>query len=67
MQGCHDDLGIVQRAIRDVFKAIEQSPEWDFLLRFSMMEIYNEVCPRSCVAQDKEPRSPLAITKAMRE
>ena len=43
-QGCQDDPGIVQRAIRDVFKAIEQSPERDFLLSFSMMEIYNEVC-----------------------
>jgi hypothetical protein len=45
VQGCHDDVGIVQRAIRDVFRAIEQSPERDFLLRFSMMEIYNEVSP----------------------
>ena len=43
-QGYQDDPGIVQRSIRDVFKAIEQSPERDFLLSFSMMEIYNEVC-----------------------
>lgn len=44
LQGTPDDPGIVQRAIRDVFKSIQQTPERDFLLRFSMMEIYNEVC-----------------------
>lgn len=33
----------MQRTIRDVFRAIEDTPDRDYLLRFSMLEIYNEV------------------------
>lgn len=46
-QGAPSDPGIVQRAIRDVFRAIEETPDRDFLLRLSMMEIYNEVSNHS--------------------
>lgn len=31
------------QAIRDVFELIERTPDREFLLRLSMMEIYNEV------------------------
>ena len=37
---------MVQRAMQDVFEAIERTPGRDFLLRLSMMEIYNEVSRR---------------------
>ena len=35
--------GVVPRAIQHVFDIIEKTPGRDFLLRMSMMEIYNEV------------------------
>ena len=38
-----NDPGIVPLAIASIFRAIEASPGRDFLLRLSMMEIYNEV------------------------
>ena len=34
-------------AVRDIFDAIEGVPERQFLLRLSMLEIYNEVCRRA--------------------
>lgn len=41
--------GVVPRAIQDVFDTIEKTPDRDFLLRMSMMEIYNEVELLSCL------------------
>ncbi|KAK9816490.1 hypothetical protein WJX72_000928 [[Myrmecia] bisecta] len=43
MMGDSSNPGIIMRAIRDVFAVIEQTPSREFLLRLSMMEIYNEV------------------------
>lgn len=43
MSGTATDQGVIGRAIADVFAAIERMPGRDFLLRLSMMEIYNEV------------------------
>ena len=43
LQGELTNPGVVPRAIQDVFDIIEKTPDRDFLLRMSMMEIYNEV------------------------
>ena len=43
LQGDGSNPGVVPRAIQDVFDIIEKTPGRDFLLRLSMMEIYNEV------------------------
>eukprot|EP00210_Caulerpa_lentillifera_P008327 g7943.t2 len=43
MMGYDGELGIVPRTIQHVFELIEQSPGNEYLLRLSMMEIYNEV------------------------
>ncbi len=43
LQGEMSNPGVVPRAIQDVFDIIEKTPDRDFLLRMSMMEIYNEV------------------------
>ncbi|DBB05620.1 TPA: hypothetical protein ACH3X1_012239 [Trebouxia sp. C0004] len=43
MMGEVTNPGVVPRAIQDVFDIIEKTPDRDFLLRMSMMEIYNEV------------------------
>ena len=48
MSGTATDQGVIGRAIADVFAAIERMPGRDFLLRLSMMEIYNEV-PRPVI------------------
>lgn len=42
-QGERTNPGVVPRAVRDVFDIIEKTPGREFLLRLSMMEIYNEV------------------------
>ena len=42
-QGELSNPGVVPRAIQHVFDIIEKTPGRDFLLRLSMMEIYNEV------------------------
>ena len=44
LQGTDDNWGMVPRAIQHVFDAIEKTPNRKYLLRLSMMEIYNEVC-----------------------
>ena len=54
LQGEPGNPGVVQRAMQDVFEAIEKTPGRDFLLRLSMLEIYNEVStlanqPLSCL------------------
>ena len=43
MTGTPEDQGVIGRAVADVFAAVERTPERDFLLQLSMMEIYNEV------------------------
>ena len=43
VQGELRNPGVVPRAIQHVFDIIEKTPGRDFLLRMSMMEIYNEV------------------------
>eukprot|EP00210_Caulerpa_lentillifera_P005746 g5493.t2 len=43
MMGYNGEWGIVPKAIQHIFELIEQSPGNEYLLRLSMMEIYNEV------------------------
>lgn len=45
-QGDRSEPGVVPRAVWDVFDIIEKTPGREFLLRLSMMEIYNEVRTR---------------------
>ncbi|XP_045140261.1 centromere-associated protein E [Echinops telfairi] len=42
MMGSPDYLGVIPRAIHDIFKKIKEFPDREFLLRVSYMEIYNE-------------------------
>ncbi|XP_077877984.1 centromere-associated protein E isoform X2 [Ictidomys tridecemlineatus] len=43
MMGSEDCLGVIPRAIHDIFQKIKKFPEREFLLRVSYMEIYNEI------------------------
>jgi centromeric protein E len=43
MLGAPRSPGIVPMAIRDIFLYISQTPDREFLLRVSYLEIYNEV------------------------
>ncbi|OZJ06789.1 hypothetical protein BZG36_00143 [Bifiguratus adelaidae] len=43
MHGSHNTPGIIQLAIRDVFKLIEETTDREFLIQVSYLEIYNEV------------------------
>lgn len=43
MLGGQGQPGLVQQALLELFQAIAQSPDRCYVLRFSMMEIYNEV------------------------
>uniref|UniRef100_A0A2K5PZ48 Centromere-associated protein E n=1 Tax=Cebus imitator TaxID=2715852 RepID=A0A2K5PZ48_CEBIM len=42
MMGSEDHLGVIPRAIHDIFQKIKKFPDREFLLRVSYMEIYNE-------------------------
>ncbi|XP_074131372.1 centromere-associated protein E isoform X5 [Sminthopsis crassicaudata] len=42
MMGSADCLGVIPKAVNDIFKKIKEIPEREFLLRVSYMEIYNE-------------------------
>ncbi|XP_063774231.1 centromere-associated protein E isoform X2 [Pseudophryne corroboree] len=42
MMGTPDNLGIIPRAVQEVFHIIQEAPDREFLLRVSYMEIYNE-------------------------
>lgn len=42
MSGGGEEQGIISRAIHEVFRAVEQTPDREFLLRVSYLEIYNE-------------------------
>eukprot|EP01137_Pigoraptor_chileana_P022170 Opistho-2@86808 len=43
MKGVADEPGFIPLAIQDVFSYIQETPEREFLLRVSYIEIYNEV------------------------
>lgn len=43
MQGSPNEPGVIPLAVEDVFDKIEHTPEREYLLRVSYMEIYNEV------------------------
>lgn len=43
MQGTEWNRGIIYRAVDDIFAFIRKTPQREFLLRISYMEIYNEI------------------------
>ena len=43
LQGTDDSPGMIPLALTEVFRLVERSPKKEFLIRMSMMEIYNEV------------------------
>ncbi|XP_029393798.1 centromere-associated protein E [Mus pahari] len=56
MMGSEDCLGVIPRAIHDIFQRIKKFPEREFLLRVSYMEIYNEtITDLLCNAQKIKP------------
>ncbi|XP_021089639.1 centromere-associated protein E [Mesocricetus auratus] len=56
MMGSEDCLGVIPRAIHDIFQKIKKFPEREFLLRVSYMEIYNEtITDLLCNAQKTKP------------
>ncbi|XP_021101075.1 centromere-associated protein E isoform X2 [Heterocephalus glaber] len=56
MMGLEDCLGVIPRAIHDIFQKIKKFPEREFLLRVSYMEIYNEtITDLLCSAQKMKP------------
>lgn len=42
MQGTKDSLGVIPSAVRDIFSYIRETPQREFLLRVSYLEIYKE-------------------------
>ncbi|NXJ81092.1 CENPE protein, partial [Trogon melanurus] len=56
MMGSEDSVGIIPKAIQHVFKIICESPDREFLLRVSYMEIYNEtITDLLCDIRKKKP------------
>ncbi|XP_050194004.1 LOW QUALITY PROTEIN: centromere-associated protein E [Myiozetetes cayanensis] len=56
MMGNEDSVGIIPKAIQHVFKIICESPDREFLLRVSYMEIYNEtITDLLCDSRKKKP------------
>uniref|UniRef100_A0A8C5T471 Centromere protein E n=1 Tax=Malurus cyaneus samueli TaxID=2593467 RepID=A0A8C5T471_9PASS len=56
MMGNEDSMGIIPKAIQDVFKIICEIPDREFLLRVSYMEIYNEtITDLLCDSRKKKP------------
>ncbi|KAM6148053.1 centromere-associated protein E [Erethizon dorsatum] len=56
MMGSEDCLGVIPRAIHDIFQKIKKFPDREFLLRVSYMEIYNEtITDLLCNAQKTKP------------
>ena len=43
MLGNESDPGTIQRVVQQVFNCIEQTPDREYLIRVSYMEIYREV------------------------
>ncbi|XP_041280475.1 centromere-associated protein E [Onychostruthus taczanowskii] len=59
MMGNEDSVGIIPKAIQHVFKIICETPEREFLLRVSYMEIYNETI--TDLLCDNRKKKPLGI------
>uniref|UniRef100_A0A8C9C213 Centromere-associated protein E n=1 Tax=Phocoena sinus TaxID=42100 RepID=A0A8C9C213_PHOSS len=59
MLGSQDYLGVIPRAIHDIFQKIKKFPDREFLLRVSYMEIYNETI--TDLLCDTEKMKPLII------
>ncbi|KAK1174946.1 centromere-associated protein E-like [Acipenser oxyrinchus oxyrinchus] len=56
MMGSQSSLGVIPLAIQDIFKTIDATPNREFLLRVSYMEIYNEtVTDLLCDSRKKKP------------
>nr|XP_044999462.1 centromere-associated protein E [Jaculus jaculus] len=56
MMGSENCLGVIPRAIHDIFQKITKLPEREFLLRVSYMEIYNEtITDLLCNTQKVKP------------
>ncbi|XP_041117213.1 centromere-associated protein E isoform X2 [Polyodon spathula] len=56
MMGNQSSLGVIPLAIQDIFKIIEATPNREFLLRVSYMEVYNEtVTDLLCDSRKKKP------------
>ncbi|KAL1772141.1 centromere-associated protein E [Sigmodon hispidus] len=56
MMGSEDCLGVIPRAIHDIFQRIKKFPGREFLLRVSYMEIYNEtITDLLCNTQKMKP------------
>nr|XP_044999136.1 centromere-associated protein E-like isoform X2 [Jaculus jaculus] len=56
MMGSENCLGVIPRAIHDIFQKIKKLPEREFLLRVSYMEIYNEtITDLLCNTQKVKP------------
>ncbi|NWR27384.1 CENPE protein, partial [Tachuris rubrigastra] len=56
MMGNEDSVGIIPKAVQHVFKIICESPDREFLLRVSYMEIYNEtITDLLCDSRKKKP------------
>ncbi|XP_039704805.1 centromere-associated protein E isoform X6 [Pteropus medius] len=56
MMGSDDYLGVIPRAIQDIFQKIKKFPDREFLLRVSYMEIYNEtITDLLCNTQKMKP------------
>ena len=45
LQGPDDAPGMIPLALLEVFRMVERTPQKEFLLRISMIELYNEVQP----------------------
>jgi len=43
MMGGKGELGLIPRSMQHVFDLIEQNPDKEYLLKLSMLELYNEV------------------------
>ncbi|XP_054550573.1 centromere-associated protein E isoform X2 [Talpa occidentalis] len=56
MMGSKEYLGVIPRAIHDIFQKIKKFPDREFLLRVSYMEIYNEtITDLLCDTQKMKP------------
>ncbi|NWI17167.1 CENPE protein, partial [Crypturellus soui] len=56
MMGNDNSMGVIPKAIQHVFKIICESPDREFLLRVSYMEIYNEtITDLLCDIRKKKP------------
>uniref|UniRef100_A0A4W2GQF3 Centromere-associated protein E n=1 Tax=Bos indicus x Bos taurus TaxID=30522 RepID=A0A4W2GQF3_BOBOX len=56
MMGSQEYLGVIPRAIHDIFQKIKKFPDREFLLRVSYMEIYNEtITDLLCDTQKMKP------------